>query len=89
MESAARESVCLIMFQNKLFERGAKMNIRIDYNNNGRHETCFDVLSFRVGYVTDTMGENRLCLIIQYENHSVQYKYDVECIKNIGLFMKG
>lgn len=64
------------------------MIIRIEYNN-GRNETCFDVLSFRVGDVIDTNGENRLCLTIQYENHSIQYKYDVECIKNIGIFVKG
>lgn len=63
------------------------MIIRIDYNN-GKHETCFDVLSFRVGYVTDVMGEDRLCLTIQYENHSVQYKYCVEYIKNIGIWTK-
>lgn len=64
------------------------MIIRIDYKN-GRHETCFDVLYFRVGYVIDTNGENRLCLIIQYENLATQYKYVVDCIKTIGIYVKG
>lgn len=64
------------------------MIIRIDYNN-GLHETCFDVLSFRVGYVIDTNGENRICLTIQHENLATQYKYDVEYIKNIAIFKKG
>lgn len=61
------------------------MIIRIDYKN-GKHETCFDVRSFRVGDVTDLTGEDRLCLTIQYENYSVQYKYCVEDIKSIGLW---
>lgn len=64
------------------------MIIRIDYDN-GQNETCLGVLSFRVEHVIDVMGENRLCLIIQYENHSVQYRYDVEFIKSIDINVKG
>lgn len=64
------------------------MNIRIDYNN-GRHETCFDVLSFSIENVIDPNGKESLCLIVNYENHSTQYKYVVEYIRNIGLYVKG
>ncbi len=64
------------------------MYIIIEYNN-GRQEQIYNVLSFRVGDVIDINGENRLCLTIQYENHSVQYKYDVECIRHIGIYVKG
>lgn len=64
------------------------MIIRIDYDN-GRHEFCYDVLSFRVENVIDPNGVESLCLIVNYENHSTQYKYVVEYISNIFIYTKG
>lgn len=61
------------------------MIIRINYKN-GKHETCFDVMSFRIGDMIDLMGEDTICLTIQYKNLSVQYKYCVEDIKSIDIW---